>query len=118
MDYSNQEVQKDVLNYSITILSDEIILLSYIKCENIREERNNYTSIEIESATYSQRLYEVFKNKELVKLIKKEVVNFRIDNHTIIDREFIYNSYFKIDEFHTCSNIDGVPTYSITFQSV
>lgn len=118
MDYSNQEVQKDVLNYSITLLSDETILLPCIVGENIREERDKCISIEIESATYCQRLYEVFKNKELVKSIKKEAVNTKIDDYTIVDRKFLHDSYFKIDQFHTWYSKETTPTYSITFQSV
>ena len=117
---SNQEIQKSVKQYSITLLSGEIISLNRIISEDIGEERDGYTNISLNSATYSHSLYEAFKNKELVQCIVKKSINVDICDlkKEIIEREFIYDSYFKINEFSMSGNMDYYPTYTIEFQSI
>jgi hypothetical protein len=121
MDYSNQEVQKEVSEFTITLLNDEIIFLPCIISENIIEERDGYISLELESSTYCQRLYDVFTNKELIKSIKRESILRKITDLTDVKRELIYDKYFKLDGFNTYLTSGNCVTnviYTITFQSI
>ena len=94
--YSNQEVQKDVSNFYITLLSGEIIDLICLRSEDMTETRDNSVTICLESATYVDRLYQAFKNKELIQFIRKESIHRNIADLKDVNREFSYNHYFKI----------------------
>lgn len=117
---NKQETQKSLKQYLITLLSGEIIDLNCIIEEDIREERDGYIDISLNSATYNQRLYDAFKNKELVQCIRKNATNVDINDsiRQNIDRNFTYESYFKINEFCQSYGTNRCSTYSIEFQSV
>jgi hypothetical protein len=115
---SNQEVQGYASNYYITLLSGEIIEMPCLKSEDITETRDGNTFICLESATYIDRLYQAFKNKELVQFIRKESIHKVITNGEEVNREFSYSHYFKISEFTTRLDNDCPATYNITFETV
>ena len=115
---NNHEAQGYTSEFIITLLSGEVIKLPHIQEEYINEEHDGYIRIDIESATYNQRLYEAFKNKELVQNIVRKSVHRNIIDASDINREFTYKSYFKIDKFSVSSRNDSCATYSIIFQSV
>ena len=118
INYSNQEVKKDVSNFYITLLSGEIIDLTCLRSEDMTETRDNSVTICLESVTYVDRLYQAFKNKELVQFIKKESIHRNITDGKDVSREFTYNYYFKISEFCTCLDEDSCYVYNITFETV
>lgn len=116
--YSNQEIQCDVSNFYITLLSGEIIELNCLRGEDMTETRDDNIVICLESTTYIDRLYQAFKNKELVQFIRKESIHRSITDGKNVEREFSYNYYFKISEFTTCLDNDCPATYNITFETV
>ena len=119
IDYSSQETQHNVSNFYITLLSGEIIEILCLGSEDITETRDNSVFICLESTTYNDKLYQAFKNKELIQLIRKESELVKADVPiTTVNREFTYNHYFKISEFGTSLNMDRYATYNITFETV
>lgn len=116
--YSKNETQKDVSNFYITLLSGEIIELICLRSEDITETRDDMITICLESATYVDRLYQAFKNKELIQFIRKETVHMNIINCENINREFTYNHYFKISDFCTRLDMNNCATYNITLETV
>jgi len=116
---NQQEIQKRINKYTIDILYGDTVELPYITEENIRENKDDTTDIELSLATYNHRLYKAFKEKELVVRISKEVENVTVRNaNEIIHREFEYCNYFKIVSFDTHADNDSVPYYVVTFQSI
>lgn len=115
---NNHEVQEYTSEFIITLLSGEVIKLPHIQEEYINEEREGYIRIDIESATYNQRLYDAFKNKELVQNIVRKSIHRNVVDASDINRAFTYESYFKIDEFSVSSRNDSCATYNIVFKSV
>lgn len=115
---NKNEVQKDVSNFYITLLSGEIIDLICLRAEDMTETRDGSVTICLESATYIDRLYQAFKNKELVQFIRKESIHRNINDGKDINREFTYNHYFKISEFSTQLDMDSCAVYNITFETV
>ena len=118
IDYSNQEVQRDVSNFYITLLSGEIIEMPCLMSEDMTQTRDDTVTICLESATCTDRLYQAFKNKELVQFIKKESIYKNVTNAEAFNREFSYDYYFKISEFCTRLDNDRCAVYNITFESV
>jgi len=116
--YLQQEIQGNVSNFYITLLSSEIIDLICLKSEDMTETRDNMVTICLESVTYVDRLYQAFKNKELIQFIRKETVHMNMTNCENINREFSYNHYFKISEFCTRLDMNSCVTYNITFETV
>ena len=116
--YSNQEVQHDVSNYYITLLSGEIIDMVCLRSEDITETRGDSIFICLESATYIDRLYQAFKNKELIQFIRKECIHRSVTDCKDVGREFSYTNYFKISEFNTRLDKDRCAVYNITFETV
>ena len=117
IDYSSQEAQHNVSNFYITLLSGEIIEIPCLRSEDITETRDSSVFICLESVTYNDKLYQAFKNKELIQFIRKESELVKADA-TTVNREFTYNHYFKISEFGTSLNMDRSATYNITFETV
>lgn len=119
MDKTNQyETQGSVSEFAITLISGETINLLHTCSEYINEERDGCTNIDIKLATYNQRLYDAFKNKELVQYIVKKTPHRIITNLEEVDREFYYDSYFTIDEFSMEKDMDDCATYNIVFRSI
>lgn len=116
--YLQQEVLKDVSNFYITLLSGEVIDLVCLRSEDMTETRDSMVTICLESATYIDRLYQAFKNKELIKYIRKECTHANVTNCENINREFSYNHYFKISDFCTRLDMNSCATYNITFETV
>lgn len=116
--YTNQEVQICVSNFYITLLSGEIIEMPCLTSEDMTETRDNSVTICLESVTYVDRLYQAFKNKELVQFIKKESIHRNVTNAEAVNREFSYDYYFKISEFCTRLDNDRCAVYNITFETV
>lgn len=116
--YLQQEVQKDVSNFYVTLLSGEVINLVCLKSEDVTETRDDIVTICLESATYIARLYQAFKNKELIQFIRKECTHTNVTTLKNINRNFSYNHYFKISDFCTRLDIDSCATYNITFETV
>lgn len=115
---NKQEVQKLILDYSIKLVSDETILINSIIGEDIREDRNGNTIIELRLPTYVHKLYEAFKNKELAKSIVKRSENTSIENMEIVERMFNYHDYFKIIEFNSYTETNSCPVYTVIFETV
>lgn len=115
---NKNEVQKDVSNFYITLLSGEIIEMICLRSEDMTETRDDRVTICLESATYIDRLYQAFRDKELIQFIRKESVHRNISDYTDITREFTYNHYFKISEFTTLLDLDRCATYKFTFETV
>lgn len=116
--YNKQEVQKHVLDYTVTLISDEKILIDSIIGEDIREDRDGNTIIELRLSTYMHGLYKAFKHKELTKMIVKRSENTRIDNMEVVERMFRYGDYFKITEFNTYTDTGSCPVYTVIFETV
>ena len=115
---TKNEVQKDVSNFYLTLLYGEIIELVCLRSEDMTETRDDMITICLESATYVDRLYQAFKNKELIQFIRKQTIHRNISDCTEINREFTYNYYFKISDFCTRLGINDCATYNITFETV
>lgn len=115
--YSQTEAQKEVSDYYIALLSGEIIEIKCITSENIDEELDS-TFIELESPIYNQRLYEAFKNRELIKSIKRKVTHVNVDNQEIINREFLYDNYYKILEFCTYHSNTSYSYFNLSLKSI
>lgn len=115
---NKNEVQKDVSNFYLTLLSGEVIDLICLKSEDMTETRDDMITICLESVTYIDRLYQAFKNKELIQFIRKETIHMNLSNCENINREFSYNHYFKISDFCTRTEINDCATYNITLETV
>lgn len=115
---NKNEIQKDVSNFYITLLSGEIIEMVCLRSEDMTETRDDMVTICLESATYIDRLYQAFKDKELIQFIRKESRHMNISDCTDVNREFTYNHYFKISDFCTKLDLDRCVTYNITFETV
>ena len=116
---NTQEFQHTIKNFTITLLSGEVISMPCIIEEDINEDREDYITIDLNSASYNHRLYEAFRNKELVECIVKTSTHRNMETHEDTERTFVYNKYFKIKSFGTYgSSTDRPSSYAITFQTV
>lgn len=112
------EFQHSVKGYYLTLLSGEIITLENLNSDDITETREDTITICISTQLYIDRLYQAFKNKELVEFIRKDCTYRNACTIEEFNREFTYNHYFKITEFTTSLDANYPATYNITFETV
>jgi hypothetical protein len=99
-------------------LSGEVLEFPFANNENIIESRDGRIVIDVETQIYCDKLYELFKNKELIKAIKRVSDYKNINNMEDSKHSFEYNTYFKITDFNSYSKLQCVAEYTITFETV
>jgi hypothetical protein len=115
---SLQEVQKYVSIFYIGLLSGEIIKMNCIQSEDMSESADGSIYIILKSATYNDRLYNAFRNGELINYIKKDTTTRNIENLEDIEHSYEYKKYFKINNFSTECDNDSCGTCGIEFTTI
>lgn len=118
--YIDQEIQRGNSEFIITLLSDEVIRLPFVNNENISEDYEGCVTIDLELPVHVGRLYEAFKNKELIQSIVRKSTYTSLKSNTgdIIEHTFTYDTYCKIDRFNSSTSTTGHYSCDITFKSV
>ena len=115
---SLQEVQNGTSIYNIKLLNGEVIKLDCIQSEDINESADGSMFIILKSATYNDRLYNTFKNGELIDCIRKDTLTKNIKSLEDIKHSYEYKKYFKINNFSTEYSNDSYGTYGIELTTV
>lgn len=118
MTYTTNKCQKDVSDYTITLLNSETIKMVHVYDEDIDERKNDEVSICLHTATYVSRLYDAFKNKELIKCISRKCKEIDITTGDVSEREFEYNNYFKIVSFSSNTELESPSKYYVVFETI
>jgi hypothetical protein len=115
---SLQEVQKYTSTFYIGLLNGGMIKMNCIQSEDMSESADGSIYIILKSATYNDRLYNAFRNKELISYIRKETTTRNIETLEDIEHSYDYNRYFKINNFSSENNNDSCGSFGFEFISI